>query len=89
MSIYLRAGPVSKVRLMCLVPTFASCAVVLSHIIMCFYSASTQNVTLCQLTDSFLFIYFIFVLMWHGACPTVRVCLTHKTENRKNVTFNF
>lgn len=29
---------------MCLVPTFASC-VVLPHIIMCFYSATSQNVT--------------------------------------------
>lgn len=31
------------------------CCVVLPHIIMCFYSASTQNVTLHQLTVFFLF----------------------------------
>lgn len=30
----------------CLFPTFVSCAVIMPHIIMCFYSASAQNVTL-------------------------------------------
>lgn len=91
MSIYLRAGPVSKVRLMCLVPTFASCAVVLSHIIMCFYSASTQNVTLCQLTDSFFYLFISF-LCWCGTALVPRwLCASHiklRTEQMSLLTFN-